>query len=170
MTNFLFIAVESHLLQCDYSKVPCPTCYHLTKREVIEGHLHKQAKEASQRVAEREEAKAKIRELEDSLAVIKSEYEEVAEVFDYTYSYGVEESSISKLSRYICQNLDRGPSGRIDMLRLFNCIHRSYMRWKSCATLMLAATAYASNWFTEKQDAKLRDWMQSLAAAKSLRS
>ncbi|XP_065832075.1 TNF receptor-associated factor family protein DDB_G0272340-like isoform X3 [Oscarella lobularis] len=72
-------ALESHLLQCDYSKVPCPTCGQSTKREVIEGHLHKQAKEISQREAEREEAKEKIIELEDSLASMKSELDDAIE-------------------------------------------------------------------------------------------
>ena len=96
--NFLFIAVESHLLQCDYSKVPCPTCGQSTKREVIEGHLHKQAKEISQREAEREEAKEKIIELEDSLASMKSELDDAIEVFDFSYSYGTNRRGVYQQS------------------------------------------------------------------------
>ncbi|XP_065831838.1 uncharacterized protein [Oscarella lobularis] len=145
-------ALESHLLQCDYSKVPCPTCGQSTKREVIEGHLHKQAKEISQREAEREEAKEKIIELEDSLASMKSELDDAIEVFDFSYSYGTNR---------------RGCPGNVNTLKLFSCIHRSFVCWKSVDTLMLAATAYATRWFTVDQNMTLLDWMESLLEAEA---
>ena len=146
------------MLQCYYARVPCPTCRRcLIRRGEIEG---KKAKESFQRKEERAKTKTRELEQEDSLASTKSG---AIEVFDFSYSYGIDEASISKLSRFISQNLHTGCClENLSISKLFSCIQRSYKRWKSVDTLMLAATAYASCWFTPNQDEKLQDWMQSL--------
>ena len=161
----------------------------MAKRETIDAHLHKESREASEREAESAKLKAETARLKAENIKLKTEvekykekatnleaqadycrgcmntviqaYEEKIEHFDESYGYGTEKTSVCKLSRFISQNMENRPAD-VNRLRLFSCIQRSYRRWKTVDTIMLAATALASGWFTSNQDERLKDWIDDL--------
>ena len=166
--------------QCDFC--PCPTCGILAKRGTIDARLRKESLEASERKAECTKLRTKIAELKDKSAGLEAEVEKYRdrsrtlkekvrrlqrqvddehEQFDDSYEYGASNDSVVDLSKFISQNLENRPAS-VNPTRLFNCIHRSYQCWKTLDTLMLVATALASNWFTSNQDNRLREWIDDL--------
>ena len=116
--------------------------------------------------------KRKLQEVERECAVLQEEstsHDTVNLPCLFNGSYEYRRENVAKLSQLISRYLEGKPD-HIDANRIYNCVRNCYMDWKrkhsdnprhyNLDMKMLLTTCAASTWFTTRQLACIRGWIQ----------